>query len=83
MSSCVFNCLKITFGFWGAIAILGLLLVGLTALVVGSGGGAAAAIAAALETAIGASGAIIAGIGAVGLGGSLVGCISTCFVISP
>lgn len=83
MANCIFNCLKAALGFWGAVAIIGALILLITAAVVGTGGGAAAAIAAALETTIGASGAIIAGIGAVGIGGSLVGCIAGCLVITP
>ena len=85
MKNCIFECLKYAFGFWGALAILGLLIVGLAALFVSTGGAAGAGFAAGLAALLEASaaatlGAKIAIAGGVGMIGSLVGCISTCVV---
>ena len=87
MKSCVFDCLKLTFGFWGAITILGLLAVLLAGLFASTGGTAAAGLAgfvtAAIETAVGAAGAKAAIAGGTGMLVSLVGCIVSCFAITP
>lgn len=80
MSSCVWECIKYQFGFFGAIAILGLLIVLLTAIGIGTGGaGLVAAVTAAVKTAVGAAGLAVTGVGSAGIFGSLVGCIIKCW----
>ncbi len=83
MKSCLWECLKMTFGLWGAVAILGILLVLLGGALAASGGtaivGLSGFVAAAVDTAIGAAGASAAVAGGTGMLVSLVGCIVGCF----
>ena len=75
MRSCVWNCLKQWLGFWGAVAVIGLLMVALTALTISTGGVGTVTLTAIIETAIGAAGVKIAAAGFAGIIGALVGCI--------
>jgi len=83
MKDCFWNCLKMTFGLWGAVAILGVLLVLLGGAIAASGGTAIAGltglVTASLETAIGTAGAWATAAGGAGILASLVGCIVGCF----
>ncbi len=80
MRSCVWECCKYQFGFFGAIAVIGLLMIALAALTVSTAGtGLAALISAAVATAVGGAGLAVAKCGAAGMGGTLIGCIARCF----
>ena len=79
MRSCVWECCKYQFGFFGAIAVIGLLMIALAAIGVSTGGaGLAALVSAAVATSLGGAGLAVAGVGAAGAGGTLIGCILRC-----
>jgi len=82
MLSCIWDNLKFHLGFWGAMAIIGVIMVGITALTVSTGGagtaGLTALISSAVATTWGGAGATIAVIGGSGLIGTLVGGIAKC-----
>jgi hypothetical protein len=87
MGNCMFNCLKYTFGFWGAILILGLLVAAIATAIATTGGSAVVGLAGLVEAALGsaaaAAGLKIAAAGAAGLLVSLIGCLVACLSLSP
>jgi len=87
MGSCMFNCLKYTFGFWGAVAILGLIVAGVATAIAASGGAAAAGLAGFIEvmlaSAVATAGLKAALAGAGGMLASLIGCLISCASLNP
>ena len=79
MGKCIWNCLKYHLGFWGAIAVLGLLLAAIAAIGISTGGVGVVTLSAILETALGAAGITIACVGGSGIFGALLGCIARCW----
>ena len=79
MLNCLWNCLKYQLGFFLAIALIGLIMAGIAAVGISTGGaGLAALFAAVVETALGGAGIAVAKIGGAGAIGTLVGCFLHC-----
>lgn len=83
MWSCIWDTLKYHFGFWGAMALIGVLTVAIAGLTASTGGAATAGltdiVTNALATTVGGIGASVAAGGGAGLIGTLVGGIAKCF----
>ncbi|MCK4297613.1 MAG: hypothetical protein KAX28_13270 [Candidatus Marinimicrobia bacterium] len=79
MGKCIWNCLKYHLGFWGAIAVLGLLLAAIAAIGISTGGAGIVTLAAILETVLGSAGITLFCIGGSGIFGALVACIARCW----
>ena len=65
MAACIWEKLKFHLGFWGAIAVIGLIMAGIAAIGVTTGGtGLVALVTAVAQTALGGAGLAVAGAGA-------------------
>ncbi len=65
MAACIWEKLKFHLGFWGAIAVIGLIMAGIAAIGVTTGGaGLVALVTAVAKTALGGVGLAVAGTGA-------------------
>ena len=84
MAACIWDCVKYQLGFFGAIALIGVLLAALAALGVTTGGTGYAALILLLEgimaTTMGSVGLTAAAVGGAGVIGSLIGCIAKCIL---
>lgn len=82
MLDCIWETLKYHLGFWGAIAILGVITVGIAALTASTGGAGTAGLTAVITSALGTTAGSIGGtavaVGGAGLVGTLVGGIAKC-----
>ncbi len=81
MAACIWETLKYNLGFWGAIAVLGVIVAAIVAIgVTPAGPGVVALVTAIVDASLaGAAGVIAAGVGGTGLIATLVVGIITCF----